>query len=125
MLWIAGGIGITPFLSLATHESLFPTGRNIHLIWVIRNQTEAFHDKELHAVSKKNKNFHYIHWFSDKKGRITAKDVVEIAGGSEEVKNRLIMMCGPPAMMYSLGKGLKKFGIPYRHIIFEDFNMLD
>lgn len=125
MIWIAGGIGITPFLSLAKHESLFPTGRNIHLIWVVRNQNDAFHDHELKEESLKNEKFTYAHWFSDEQGRITCDDVTRIIGGKKEVQKRIVFMCGPPPMMYSLSKGLRKNGVPYHRIIFEDFNMLD
>jgi predicted ferric reductase len=125
MIWIAGGIGITPFLSLAKHESLFPTNRNIHLIWVVRNQDEAFHDHELKEESLKNEKFTYDHWFSDEQGRITADDITKLIGGKEELRKRLIFMCGPPPMTYSLSKGFYKKGLSYRHIIFEDFNMLD
>lgn len=125
MIWIAGGIGITPFLSLAKHESLFPTGRKIHLIWVIRNKDEAFHDSELKEEASRNQHFSYIHWFSDEKGRITSEDIVRLVGGKHELKNRMIFMCAPPKMMYGLSKGLHKKGIHYRQIIFEDFNMLD
>jgi predicted ferric reductase len=125
MIWIAGGIGITPFLSLAKHESIHSSGRKIHLIWVTKNQNDAFHDHELVAEMKRNKNFSYAHWFSEKQGRITVDDLVTIVGGKTQLKNRLIFMCGPPPMMYGLCKGLHRLKISYRHIVFEDFNMLD
>jgi predicted ferric reductase len=125
MIWIAGGIGITPFLSLAKHESIHPTGRNIDLIWVIRNRSEAFHDHEIINETKRNPNFSYVHWFSDEKGRITAEDIIIHIRSIREVKKRLVFLCGPPGLMYALSKGLHEYGIPYHHIIFEDFNMLD
>lgn len=125
MVWIAGGIGITPFLSLVKHESVHPSGRRIHLIWVIKNESDAFHDQELMEEMKRNPQFTYVHWFSDTQGRITTKAVLEIVGGETELTSRLIFMCGPPGLMYSLCKGFHKMKISYRHIVFEDFNMLD
>ena len=125
MLWIAGGIGITPFLSLAKHESKHPSGRKITLIWATKDKCTAFHDRELLAEMKKNKNFEYIAWFSSKKGRLNINEVEKIIKNKMELKKIKILMCGPPAMMYSLSKGFHKMKISYRHIIFEDFNMLD
>lgn len=125
MIWIAGGIGITPFLSLVKHESIHPSGRRIHLIWVIKNESDAFHDQELTEEMERNPQFTYVHWFSDKQGRMTSKDVLEIVGGTQELKRRLIFMCGPPGLMYSLCKGFHQMKVSYRRIIFEDFNMLD
>ncbi|MBN2603826.1 MAG: ferric reductase-like transmembrane domain-containing protein [Candidatus Thermoplasmatota archaeon] len=125
MVWIAGGIGITPFLSLAKHESNFPSGRKIVLYWATKNKEEAFHDKELKSETKRNNNFKYIPWFSNKKGLLHVNDIV--IGLEEKLKldNIKILMCGPPPMMYSLSRGFNKLGVNYDNIIFEDFNMLD
>ncbi|MGA1848330.1 MAG: ferric reductase-like transmembrane domain-containing protein [Thermoplasmatota archaeon] len=125
MVWIAGGIGITPFLSLAKHESLFPSGRRIHLIWVFRDPKDPTHDSELFMEARRNPNFDYIHWISSQKGRIDADSVLEIIGGDGELKRRTIMMCGPPRMIASLSKQFRRKGIPYRRMLFEDFDMLD
>ena len=125
MVWIAGGIGITPFLSLAKHESIYPTGRKIKLIWVFRNPKDPVHDSELFAEGRKNPNFDYVHWISSQKGRIDVDAISDLVGGEEELRRRIILMCGPPKMMRSISKQLHKKGIPYRHILFEDFNMLD
>ncbi len=125
MIWIAGGIGITPFLSLAKHESKFPSGRKIILIWATKNKTDAFHHHELIAETKKNNNFEYIPWFSDEKGRITCDAIIQIVEDKIKLSDVKILMCGPPPMTYSLSRGFHKQGISYKDILFEDFNMLD
>jgi len=125
MLWIAGGIGITPFLSLAKHESNYPSGRKIILIWATKDKSTAFHDKELNTVVKKNNKFEYIAWFSSKKGRLNINEVEKIVNNKMQLKNIKILMCGPPPMIYSLSRDFHKMGITYHNIVFEDFNMLD
>jgi predicted ferric reductase len=125
MIWIAGGIGITPFLSMAKHESLNPTDRKILLVWVIKNKAEAFHHGELISEAKRNQNFTYILWPSSVKGRISEHDIASLIDNDKELRSRLFFLCGPPKMMYGIAKGMHKQGIAYRHIIFEDFNMLD
>ena len=125
MLWIAGGIGITPFLSLAKHESKHQSGRNIILIWAIKDKTSAFHDKELAIEARENNNLNYIPWFSNKKGRLTCNEVEKILNNRMNLKNIKILMCGPPPMVYSLSRDFHKSGVKYNDIIFEDFNMLD
>jgi predicted ferric reductase len=63
--------------------------------------------------------------FSDEQGRITAEDITQLIGGKKELQKRLVFMCESPPMMYSLSKGFHMKGLSHRHIIFEDFNMLD
>ena len=125
MIWIAGGIGITPFLSLAKHESNHPSGRKILLIWATKDRCTAFHDKELREEMKKNKNFTYISWFSSQKGRLDCDEVEKLINKKMDLKKSKILMCGPSPMVYSLSKGFHKKAVPYHNIVFEDFNMLD
>jgi predicted ferric reductase len=125
MLWIAGGIGITPFLSLVKYESNFPSGRKIILIWATKNKSTAFHDRELNSEIKKNKNFEYIAWFSSKRGRLNINEVEKIIKNKMKLKNIKILMCGPPPMIYNLSRSFHKMGVKYHNIVFEDFNMLD
>ena len=111
MIWIAGGIGITPFLSMAKHESLFPTGRKIQLIWVFRDPKDPTHDSELFAEARRNPKFDYVHWISSQKGRLDADGISDSIGGDDELRRRIIMLCGPPKMVSSLSRQLHRKGI--------------
>ena len=125
MLWIAGGIGITPFLSLAKHESKHPSGRKIILIWATKDKFTCFHNKELTAEMRQNKDLEYIAWFSTKKGRLNINEIEKIIKNKMDLKNTKILMCGPPPMVYNLSRSFHKLGVTYHNIVFEDFNMLD
>ena len=48
-VWIAGGIGITPFLAWAA--ALSPDARPVHLFYCIRSREEAPHLAEIEAVA--------------------------------------------------------------------------
>lgn len=48
-VWLAGGIGITPFLAMAADLDV---GREVTLIWSIRDRSEAVYSGELEALSR-------------------------------------------------------------------------
>jgi predicted ferric reductase len=121
MVWIAGGIGITPFLSMSMNESVHPTGRRVHLFYVMRNLEDAHYDHELATEMKRNRSFRYEHWITSEKGRISAQGIERELGG---VRNRLIFLCGPPMMMKDISKQFIELGVPAKNIIYEDFDLL-
>jgi predicted ferric reductase len=124
MVWVAGGIGITPFLSMAMNESVHPTGRNIDLFYVMRTHKDAHYDHELMRESSRNRHLRYRHWLSDVSGRITAEDISMLLGPGERLRDRVILLCGPPPMMEDLSRQFRKLGVPAKNIIYEDFNLL-
>ncbi len=124
MVWVAGGIGITPFLSMAMNETVHPTDRNIDLIYVMRTLKDAHYDHELMRESTRNRHFRYRHWLSDTSGRITAERISRLLGQGDDLRERVVMLCGPPAMMEDLSRQFRKLGVPPKNIIYEDFNLL-
>ena len=63
MLWIAGGIGLTPFLSMLKHEDL-PKNNKIDFIWSCKDETDVLFDKEIKEIIKNKKNIQYRLWLS-------------------------------------------------------------
>lgn len=119
MVWIAGGIGITPFLSLLSDETKKPTGRKIDLFYCVKSDNEAiFHNEIVDRISY-NETFNYKQYCSNIHGRISAKTIYESVGNLE---NKKILLCGPIPMMESLANQFKKLGVKNKDIIFEDFN---
>lgn len=118
LIWIAGGIGITPFLSLLDYELENPQSRKIDLFYCVGMESEAVFDQEIKDKFCRVPNMTYCKYLSDVSGRINIEKIIELCGG---VENKKIMICGPVSLMESLASQLRKIGIKNHNIIFEDF----
>lgn len=118
-LWLAGGIGITPFLAWA--ESL--TGdeaRDIHLIHCVRTADEAIGAETLAAAAARNPRFRYQVIVTDRDGRLTADRLVERA--TFPMRTADLWFCGPTGLKDSILKGLAAQGQTPRRVRFEHFD---
>ncbi|MEO1261750.1 MAG: ferredoxin reductase family protein [Bacteroidota bacterium] len=111
-VWIAGGIGITPFLSLA--KDVHPN--KVHLYWCVNNNDEAVYVDELQEVANKNPNFQITIWSSQKSGYLTTEKLK-----IENYKNKGYLICGPGALKESLIRGLLQKGVSRANIYDEEF----
>lgn len=114
-IWIAGGIGITPFLSMA--RSL-DSNYKVNLFYSVKEDKEAVYQKELEELSSKKENFKSNIWSSKEKGYINSKYVSEISNGLE---NKEIFLCGPLSFMESLKKQFVSSGVDINKIHYENF----
>ena len=119
-IWVAGGIGITPFLSMA--KSLPSDDYKVDLYYSVRTKSELVDVQTLLKVAKtKNSNFRLIPFVSeDKKTFLSANFIKK---NSASVKNKEIFICGPPAMMKSLKVQFKKIGVSKKMIHSEEFSL--
>ena len=120
-IWLAGGIGITPFLSMArqisaTNSKDFP---KVDLYYVVKNNDEAAFMNELQDISEKNENFKLSKYFSDTDGRITAEYIIK---NSQDTDKAEVFLCGPLGFMQNLRKQFRKLGIINSKIHSEEFN---
>ncbi|NMC58789.1 MAG: hypothetical protein GYA51_05305 [Candidatus Methanofastidiosa archaeon] len=120
MLWIAGGIGVTPFLSMI-HEA---SDKNIDFVWASKDKKDAIYDKEIKEIISDKKSIRYNLWISKDSGRISAHKIMKMFDSEANIKEKLIFICGPTQMMMDIANQFVKIGVPPRHIIFEDFNLL-
>lgn len=119
-IWIGGGIGITPFLSMAHAMGAGPY--NIDLYYSVKNESELI-DFDLLLATQINTPDRVLRVFpfvADKQGFLTAK---YIAGQSPNVKDRDILICGPPVMMQAMRKQFQELGVPNKAIHTEEFAM--
>lgn len=112
--WIAGGIGITPFLSMS--NSLPDNGYEIDLYYCVNNKSEAIFLNELLKVSKKIKKFNVFPIYSDE-NKLSVDKLLK-SNNSE-----IFMLCGPRSMMKELEKQLINNGISRSNIYYEEFSL--
>jgi predicted ferric reductase len=118
-IWIAGGVGITPFISMA--KSLHGSEFKVDLYYCTKNSAEAVLFDELSHVTTVNKNFNIFSWCSDDKGRISAQKISEMSHG---FVNKDILLCGPAPFMISLRNQLLELKIERSRIHWEQFAFL-
>jgi predicted ferric reductase len=118
-VWIAGGIGVTPFLSMA--RSLDVTGHQVDFYYCTEGSDQAYFLDEFFEISDHHPNFRVIPIRKVSLGHLTVED---IRGVSSELPAKDFFICGPPVMIKSLKTQLLGLGVPIGQIHYEDFDFM-
>ena len=127
MIMIAGGIGITPMLSMLKALSDKNDQRRITLLWSNRSADYEFDHDRLEAIANRLPNFTYIPIFTDKvepkgnSGRLNLDRLKTLL--SKFSKNALIFLCGPPPMIRQVRHHLVRMGFSSNAIKEELFDL--
>lgn len=117
-MWVAAGIGITPFLAWA--DSLTADNKDqITLIYCVRNDAEGVGLDRLQAAADRMPGFSFVLHKSDTDGRFDAARLIALA--PFDITKASLWFCGPPPLRAALQKGLKDAGKTPRSIHFERF----
>src|SRR5713101_2307488 len=121
-VWIAGGIGITPFRSwIRAFPTEQPMEFDIDLHYTVRSEDEALFLDEIRTAATQHPSFRPHILYSERDGSLTMEHIVETSGGGTIV-TKDVYMCGPSGMLESFQHSLRKLGVPPMHIHFEHFN---
>ncbi|MGH1353816.1 MAG: ferredoxin reductase family protein [Thalassovita sp.] len=118
-LWIAAGIGVTPFLAWA--KELSADDAPVHMVYCVRSEADAPHLAELRdrAAAQKNLTLH-VHISADK-GRATAEGIMAQTGLSGD--GLTVSFCGPKPMRQALIDGFAVHGVTGRRFRYEEFEI--
>ncbi len=118
-IWVAGGIGVTPFLSFIRD---LKTGLNhdVDFYYTVRHREEAVFVDEIEETAKKNPRLQARLRFSSTGGSLTVEEIIRNAGG--DIRGYHVYMCGPLPMVQALEKKFIEAGVSVENIHFEEFN---
>jgi predicted ferric reductase len=122
-IFIAGGIGITPFLSYMRSIRDNPkrySYASIDFYYCVKTESEAIFMKELSEIQQNLKNVRIMLFCSDKQGYMKG-DIVRTQ--SKSLDDKHIFICGPPAMMLGLKKQFLSMGVSKNNLHLEEFNL--
>ncbi|MCA8927535.1 MAG: 2Fe-2S iron-sulfur cluster binding domain-containing protein [Alphaproteobacteria bacterium] len=126
---LAGGVGLTPMLSMLNYVTDNNQQRETWLFFGIRNKAEHMFADHMRAVAAQHENVTIVNVYGrptddcveghdyQAKGYVSADLLQEMLPSL----NYDFYMCGPPPMMSSLFEGLRERGVPEARIHFEAF----
>lgn len=131
-VFIAGGVGITPFMSSFRYAFDNNLQNKLTLLYSARTIESALYFKEIKQLEDQNKNFKAYFAVTDedvpadilraKKCFIDLKMIQEAVDGS--VSGKEFFICGPPGFMGAMINCLKGMGVGEDRIFTEKFSMV-
>jgi predicted ferric reductase len=121
-IWVAGGIGITPYLSMARalKTDAARESYKIDLYYSVKTEPEFVKLDELKEIESSGKFLRVIPWITEKSGFITFEDIMKLSNG---LNNKDIYICGPGAMAGALKSQMKILKVPKENIHSEEFRL--
>ena len=118
-IWIAGGIGLTPFLAFIRNMD-GNLKHDVDFYYTVRHREEALFLDEIESAAEQNPRLKVHVRFSAVDGSLNVEKIVENAGG--DVRTHDIYMCGPLAMVQAFTRKFRELGLPVGQIHYEEFN---
>ena len=104
-IWVAGGIGITPFLAFC--DDLKEDCKHVvHLYYCVGKSDEVVGLDRIDAAAERSDKFQYTIHVSADAGRFSAKHIIESASINPNASS--LWFCGPAPMREAIIKDLKK-----------------
>ena len=128
VIGIAGGCGITPFLSMARSIADGIENFNLILLYGSKNTKEIAFFDELNDIEKSsNGNIKIVHVLSEEKAKeyehgFIASELIKKYAGSKKCS---IFMCGPQVMYQFVNKEIEKLGFELKYIRQELFGQIN
>ncbi len=126
LVFIAGGIGITPFMSMLRYMADKKLKKKVTLFWANKTEDNLFFQAELEKMQREMPGFTAVLVMSGQKdwpgekGRINGKLLEKYLG---DLAGMDFFVCGPPPMSKAIRGELEKLAVPSSKIHYELFEM--
>jgi ferredoxin-NADP reductase len=125
LVFLAGGSGITPFMSMIREMADRGLKRKVRLIYGSRTPDDVIFHQELDLIAGRRANFTYDLVVSEpppgyrgRTGLLSAECLRDCVG---EIGNQMFYVCGPEAMYPFCAAALDELGVPRRRVRKEVF----
>ncbi len=117
-VFLAGGIGITPFRCMIKYVVDKKLNANIHLIYS-NSDSDFTYKKELEELDKQNDNLKIDYFDSSKSGHLNEVALKNLA--KEDLAKNTFWVVGPPGFVNAMESVLEKLKIASSRVITEKF----
>lgn len=120
-LWIAGGIGITPFLSRARHLEAVTDSVDIQLVYCVQDESRALFASELDEIAERLPGFVLHRHYFYQQGPL---GLAFLEQRCPDFRQRAAYICGPGALLHSAQTMLLGAGVARNRLVTEEFDLL-
>jgi predicted ferric reductase len=118
-IWVAGGIGITPFIGMSEEIANNPQlGKKVELYYTVKCPKDLIYLNKFKELESRSNNFRVIPWISDEKGFIRLENIGSM---SKNLSNKEFFICGPQTLKDCITNDLINLGISKDKIHQEEF----
>jgi len=123
LVLLAGGCGITPFMSMIREAADENSPLDIHLIYGSREPGDIIFRQEIESLVANSENIKAdfvisepVNDWTGPRGFLDAEMITSLAGS---LRGKTVFVCGPALMHDLCGKALEKLNVPKNHVVFE------
>ena len=123
-LFVAGGIGITPFLSIVGDWAHREITRPVSLVWSVRYRRELVDGGLFEGVARAQSLFTYTPVMTREEGgtaRRVTRELLEPIVRRRAPENLQVYVCGPAALLTAVVGIMKDSGVSRRQVHYESF----